>query len=106
MDLPLCLLQKADLLTAFVQGTSGAGAAAYGGSAGYGQQGYGTTPAADTSSNFGGNLGTGSSYGNDTSGYGSSAYGQVRCPTLIFPSPVFVFRPCSCIDSAGPGRNS
>lgn len=59
-----------------MQGSSAAGAG-YGGASGYGQSGYGTSAqAADTSSNFGGNMGT-SGYGNDTSGYGSSAYGQV-----------------------------
>lgn len=59
-----------------MQGTSAAGTG-YGGASGYGQSGYGSTAqAADTSSNFGGNMGT-SGYGNDTSGYGSSAYGQV-----------------------------
>ncbi|KAK9840362.1 hypothetical protein WJX74_008327 [Apatococcus lobatus] len=57
------------------QGSSAAGAG-YGGASGYGQSGYGSNAqAADTSSNFGGNMGT-SGYGNDTSGYGSSAYGQ------------------------------
>ena len=75
-----CHLQPVEWCTC-MQGSSAAGTG-YGGASGYGQSGYGSNAqAADTSSNFGGNMGT-AGYGNDTAGYGSSAYGQVsplRC---------------------------